>query len=303
MTVSDKDNLKKELLFLLDLFVEVCNNNNIKYYLAWGTALGAIRHKGMIPWDDDIDVYLLRDDYEKLQKLDSNVFGEYARLISWKRIKECTYPFLKLESLRTTLIELYNPIYVGGVYIDIFPLDFFTEKMFGYQRSNIQPMFDMYYILNIKKYSDCKNIVSYLKHMYRVRKVKKTNFLDKWDELSALNKSSFYVFDFHGPTEWHYKPLPFSVFGDGTPMSFEGKEYVLPSQYDTYLSHIYGDYMIPPPVEDRVGHESWLYLNLSKRIEGNELVYVVNDINRKTSFNFSLLNEIEYMKYKIHQIF
>ncbi len=115
---------KQLLLQLLDKFVEVCVQNNLKYYLAYGTVLGAIRHKGIIPWDDDIDIQMPREDYLKLQQLPKSVFGDEFQLSTWSNTPNYPYDFLKLEKLNTTLIErLTKKVYIGGVYIDIFPLD------------------------------------------------------------------------------------------------------------------------------------------------------------------------------------
>lgn len=74
--------IKKQLLYLLDTFVEVCQRNGLRYYLAGGSVLGAVRHQGFIPWDDDIDVYMPRNDYETLQRLPDSIWGAEMRLAS-----------------------------------------------------------------------------------------------------------------------------------------------------------------------------------------------------------------------------
>ena len=75
--------LKIALVAVLDKFIQVCEANNLRYYMAYGSALGAIRHKGIIPWDDDIDVQMPREDYEKIQLLPKSVWGD-MELTSWK---------------------------------------------------------------------------------------------------------------------------------------------------------------------------------------------------------------------------
>ena len=121
------EKVKQLLLKLLDKFVEVCAQNHLQYYLAGGSVIGAVRHKGFIPWDDDIDVHMPRPDYEKLQLLPDSVWGEDMRLATWRKTQNYTYDFLKLELLNTTVIERLHPNYVGGIFLDIFPLDFISD--------------------------------------------------------------------------------------------------------------------------------------------------------------------------------
>ena len=119
--------MKQLLLSLLDKFVAVCEQYHLQYYLAAGSVLGAVRHKGLIPWDDDIDVYMPRADYEKLQTIPDEVWGEDMRLATWRKTKNYTYDFLKLELTNTTVIERYHPLYVGGVFLDVFPVDVYPS--------------------------------------------------------------------------------------------------------------------------------------------------------------------------------
>ena len=102
--MADSTSHKEILLKLLDRFVDVCEKNGLRYYLAAGSVLGAVRHHGIIPWDDEIDVFMPREDYELLQHLPDDIFGQGFRLASWKKTKNYTYDFLKLESLDTTIL-------------------------------------------------------------------------------------------------------------------------------------------------------------------------------------------------------
>ena len=113
---------------LLKEFRAFCNENGIRFFLAYGTLLGAIRYKGFIPWDDDIDVLVPREDYNKLIRIfrDSDKY----RLYSFERNQKYGYPFAKLCDMSTRKIEFYfEPLVDYGVDIDIFPLDYWDDDI------------------------------------------------------------------------------------------------------------------------------------------------------------------------------
>ena len=114
--------LQIKLLSMLDTFHKICIENNLSYYVVGGTALGAIRHKGFIPWDDDIDVGMPRDDYEKFKNLAKTLYlSEYEFEFSGK--KDFTYTYGKMYDTTTTLIENNRYRICRGIFIDIFPID------------------------------------------------------------------------------------------------------------------------------------------------------------------------------------
>ena len=114
---------KQILIDILDEVVRVCKKNNLKYYLGYGTVLGAVRHQGFIPWDDDVDVVMPRRDYEYLIQNRDRLFKGKYRLAFYGITPQYHYDFVKIERTDTTLIERIDPLYVGGLYVDIFPLD------------------------------------------------------------------------------------------------------------------------------------------------------------------------------------
>ena len=124
----NSDEVKKIELQLLLKFDELCKKHDLQYSLCGGTLLGAIRHKGFIPWDDDIDVMMPRDDFEKLLKLEkTQASDQVEKLVSWKSGKSI-YPFIKMINTKTVLKEKYlDKEYTTGVWIDIFPIDGMPE--------------------------------------------------------------------------------------------------------------------------------------------------------------------------------
>ena len=116
--------LQSKQLQMLEKLIEIFESNGIKYWMAYGSVLGAIRHDGFIPWDDDIDVYINGRDYEKLQKIFNKNVIDGLRLDDSFLCDNYPFTFPKIISDDTVLIEnrLKNSEYKGGIYIDIFPL-------------------------------------------------------------------------------------------------------------------------------------------------------------------------------------
>lgn len=297
--MTDKEKMKNLLQRMLDQFVEVCEQNNLHYYLAAGTVLGAIRHKGMIPWDDDIDVYLMRSDYEKIQQLPQSVWGEGMRLATWRNTPDYRYHFLKIELTDTTLIEQFDPMYVGGVYLDIFPLDdvpMDADKA-REQNAEIRKCFDKYYLLNATTPNKCVSLFHYLKYQWKHFYFTRQYIQDYWEKIaSRYEGTSEWVADYH--SEGYDKPMMKEWFGEGVMAEFEGKQYRIPKDYDAYLTYMYGDYMTPPPITDREGHP-WFYVNMEKRIDGEERKNVVREIKKKIAFQWNFKPEWKYITNKI----
>ena len=122
--------IQKVELNLLKEFVKVCEKNNLRYFMVGGSALGCVRHKGFIPWDDDIDVAMPREDYEKFMKMQDEL-PSYCFIQNYKTDPHYIYNYGKLRDSRTTFIESYYKYHRinHGVWIDIFPLDGISSKM------------------------------------------------------------------------------------------------------------------------------------------------------------------------------
>lgn len=284
---------KKVLLGLLDKFVEVCEQNGLKYYLAGGSVLGAVRHKGFIPWDDDIDVHMPREDYEKLQHLPQSVFGVRYRLASWRTVKNYRYDFVKIEDLSTTLIERFHPQYVGAVFLDIFPLDAVNDNKKEHlkQLNKLNRLIRNYIDGYLKNDFECKTLVELFLLKIKRKVFLRPFLLEKWEKCVSLGwENHNFVADCHSP--WKDRPLHKSVFGSGTKMIFEGKQYIVPSDYDTYLRHLYGDYMTLPPKDKRIAH-GFEYVNYSQRLNDREAQSIFESILQKYKYHFSFKREIK----------
>jgi len=260
------DKLQMVQFDLLKEFIRVCEKNHLRYYLFGGTCLGSIRHQGFIPWDDDVDLAMPRPDFDKLMKLGSEFSNPYF-LQNRESNKHYIYTFAKLRNSNTTYIEYvfsHNMIN-HGVWIDIFPLDGLSKKKNKKELHKFKP----YWIWGQLTFS-------YLYHVMRPIRFNKHFFSDIGLDLISLVFLPFNIFNWNlrvielleksipydkatlvGPYETMYfnqEALPPSVFGDGVDAKFEGITVKVPSDYKTYLTHIYGDYMKLPPLEKQVGH-------------------------------------------------
>lgn len=268
--------LQKCELELLKEVLKVCENHGLKCFLIGGTTLGAIRHGGFIPWDDDIDIGLPRPDYDKLMAL-AKEFKDPFFLQNYITDPKYPYNFAKLRNSDTTFIEKqFSHIKMNqGVYIDIFPIDGISKKnKINFRvKLRVYTMWFRFYLI-------------YLGRLYRPIRKKhfiKDLFVDifalffmPWNVGHFLNKSieksmkkipyqeANLVVNFQG-ANFSKEPLPKEYFGDGIYKKFEDiDECLVQSNYDRYLSWIYNDYMTPPPPEKQIGHHYHRGLDLNK---------------------------------------
>ncbi len=123
MAAYDIRPLQLKILDTLKEVDAVCRRNGLRYYITAGTLLGAVRHKGFIPWDDDLDIAMPRPDYDRLIACSKEWLPQHLELICAENDRDYPFPFAKIQNAATTLIERKHIRYLGGVYIDVFPLD------------------------------------------------------------------------------------------------------------------------------------------------------------------------------------
>ncbi|PAF41511.1 LicD family protein [Helicobacter sp. 11S02596-1] len=278
--------LQECLLEVLLEFKRVCDENNLEYFLDCGTLLGAVRHQGFIPWDDDVDVCMPRKDYERLIELDKQgVFKEKFAFKHWDKTKNYIWGYGRLEDQRTTTISsafdwLKNsPLitnnriaYKSGAGIDVFILDGGgADKSLAKKHFSFLVRLDAYICFRYRKLSPqhkkfpkkiilrflallSKNNlwINFLKWLYKY-KIAKFPFDDKNSELLG------------NIVQMEYPSMqclyPKSVIYPLSEVSFEGHTFKAPADTDMYLREMYGDYMQLPPEEERTGHLP-AYVNL-----------------------------------------
>lgn len=249
-----------ELMILKD-FIKFCDENNITYFMYAGSLLGTIRHNGFIPWDDDLDVGMLRDEFEKFKKLYSS--NEKYELLSIESEEDYTYFFAKL-SLNNTRFEEKWASQLGfdiGFNIDIFVLDDLTDNKYkrSYQLKKAF-LYNRLIIMSKIRLDDLPFVSKLISHsMYHLLNLFKLNpsklnkrclnFLNKYSDANAKN-----VFDISAMA--HEYPLIYdkSDFKDVEKVKFEDIYVNVPKNYDKILTELYGDYMQLPPEDKRYNH-------------------------------------------------
>lgn len=273
------EEIKKIELEILRNIAAFCDENGLTYYLAYGTLLGAIRHHGFIPWDDDIDIWMPRDDYEKfLKSYNSSCNDKRYKLIS-PCDENAKHTFAKVCRTDTVKIESgirYNKDYLG-IDVDIFPLDGQPEEQGEYQRYYNKKM--KFY--KIHSYMLLETSIARNRLKANIFNIIRSPFLPfeksivKWvkDKTAELNKlydynNSQYV----GSTDSVYNVKNDrylkKCFDEKIKVKFEGDYFYAPKGYDEILTLRYGDYMKLPPIEKRVTHhQNNCYWKNSMKIE------------------------------------
>lgn len=256
------EKIHARLLCMLKDLHKICVENHITYYMVCGTALGAARHKGFIPWDDDVDIGMPRPDYERFSSLSRKKFPEYLELRWYKNTKKSPFQFIKLIDNRTTLKEELYDNYVEGLYIDIFPLD--GAKPDGFMENIRRRRIWFLYILVMEKSSTQKKNTALKRFAKKCIKTFNVKWLHDRLEKRLLGESyddCTMVANFLGA--W-VKGVVMEKRVYGTPKlyPFEDAEFFGPEIIDEYLTNLYGDYMTPPPPKERVFKHNYLFLDL-----------------------------------------
>ena len=253
-TVSKLKNIEIDIL---KEFTLVCDKLELKYYIIAGTLIGAIRHDGFIPWDDDIDVAMPREDYEKFILQGQDLLPSHLFIQTNKTDPEFAFNYAKIRNSNTTFMEEGNRNcrINSGVFIDIFVLDDFPKSSFRRKYIMIK---DKVYLTAIGRVFYRKNISRGLKLRQAITKML---FKSPYD---ALNRREKYISSFKKSGIVHNfssiycekEIVPWQWYGEGVLVDFEGLKVNAPTEYDLLLRHIYGDYMKLPPEEKRVSHHT-----------------------------------------------
>lgn len=252
------NDLQKKSLELLRIFINICEKWNISYYLVCGSALGAVKYQGFIPWDDDIDVGMLREDYERFLAIAPENLPDWCFIQNYKTEELYPQTYSKLRNSNTAFIEKgieYLPIN-HGIFIDIFPLDgypkcSFAQRRFEWKRKvnawirysvlekhsneKIQKRNKILRAIGVHKLTKYAHI--YIENLFKRYPVQKS---DLWCNFGNWQGKLEYA------PKWHY--------GKGTWATFEGLAVRIPENYDAYLTQKYGDWRKDPPKDKQKTH-------------------------------------------------
>lgn len=247
-----------ELMVLKD-FIKICDENNLKYFIYGGSLLGAVRHKGFIPWDDDIDVIMFREDYERFKKIFLSKPNEKYELLSHELYDDYFFLFAKIMLKGTKFEEWWvNQVsFSVGINIDIFVLDDVSDNDINcFIETKYCRTLDRILTLSSIKLEDYPFIVqtfsNILHSVLKLLKIKPIKIINKCLKILTKHKNTKRVCDMsalHHPQIYQRKD-----FENGIKIDFEDIKVNAPINSHNILEQIYGDYMQLPPEEDRYNH-------------------------------------------------
>ena len=253
--IIDIQELRNVQMGILHDVHEYCEAHGLRYFLSSGTLIGAVRHGGYIPWDDDIDIYMPRSDYEQFM---ASYKAENYRVLNPATEQHYYYTFAKVVDIRTRMVEAETQGYTIGVYMDIFPIDYVSDD--EQERERVFRKKKLLYKIRRCKIAGSNPLKSRLAYLVyknwplsvkqverRIRKLivhaEPTHTVCNMTEAGPGMKGCFSAADIVSAVD----------------IEFEGRTYKTMVGYKDYLEHTYGDYMTLPPVEQRVTHHFEAY--------------------------------------------
>ncbi|MCI1741501.1 MAG: LicD family protein [Prevotella sp.] len=273
-----KEEWIKRVIGVLRFIIKVCENNNLRYYAAAGTTIGAVRHHGFIPWDDDVDIQMPRKDYDKFLSIMSSMKNSPYKIIYPQINSDYYLQFAKVYDDKATLLERNDQRCLIGPFVDVFSKDGCpdndgkTEELFtkyhyyqGFWNNSVEYWNSKEYIHQFFSLKWKYLIKHTLCHVFKIP-------IRKWAFKGMHNIESLYDYDksnnvitWCGLNKCEKEIHLREWFGSGVNVQFEDLKIKIPTNFDAYLKCMYGNYMQLPPKEDQVSHHYVAYLNLEKR--------------------------------------
>lgn len=262
MAEHSLNDTQRYILHVLREVISVLDELNIPYYMQGGTMLGAVRHKGFIPWDDDVDLLIPREDYGRMISLFKDT--ERYRLFAHEKDADYLYPYAKICDMTTRKDETGYENKLGlGVDIDLFPLDAWDDDLEKAKKEARYIKKMMFYLgLSRREKADSVNpLKRAVKSMlmlwckmrgssYFLRKINEAAYKKEQKGNNYVGAKSWCVYGERGI-------IPSEAFARSVDIEFEGRMFPAPVGYDTYLTCLYGDYLPEPPKEKQKTHHSF----------------------------------------------
>ncbi|MBQ3881837.1 MAG: LicD family protein [Bacteroidales bacterium] len=286
MNNREKELFFSDLLKTLDSFIRLADREHLRWYMAYGSAIGAVRHQGMIPWDDDIDVYMPREDYVKFLSLKEEVLPKGYSIVYPGRdpSQDVPFPYAKYTSLGCTVWEQERYPIILGTFIDVFPLDDCHAEEEGVDS------FRKKYLKNFELYKRAFRKTSFKEWLsfFGERDFRRAA-VTLWDALTLRFRRNTFLEKFlksekelseggipgsgpkkctclQSPYPTSREIYPIEWFSSEVLMPFEGLQVKLPAGYDSLLRQIYGDYMVPPPSAKRQSMHHHFFVDMGRRL-------------------------------------
>lgn len=270
MTKETLRELQLKQLDMLKYFKSFCDKNSLRFYLIGGCLIGALRNKGFVPWDDDVDVLMPRDDYEKLYKLwrKQETDGRF-RLLKTDDDMFTGNIFITITDTNYTLVKA-NQTEVDiphGLVMDVFPLDVCPDSRFARKMQYIWTMLYSLFLAQVvpEKHGGLIGFGSkMLLSVFRGKKLRNKiwRFCEKKMTKYKLSENKCVTELCSGP-HWMKIEYPKHIYDDVAYVTFEGLEMPCMSGYDEYLTMVFGNYMEEPPKEEQVPHHDIAYIDLN----------------------------------------
>lgn len=282
-----EEEFKQWRIIITDIFKafhNICQTHNLRYFACGGTAIGAVRHQGIIPWDDDIDLSMPRPDYDRLVNLCSTIdMGDYE-LVTPRNTENYPLPFIKICKKNTTLVEEVDTPCILGAFIDIFPLDGTCKDVA--EAAKLKRRYERLWN-KLEAISTHNTFGEYISLLFKPHEwgrfaIKTLGFLFR-NKMRSIIISSIDNISYKHPYETAENVIIYSgsygareimpktfCEGEDIPMPFEDAVILMPSGYEDYLTRIYGKYMELPPKDKRVSHHLHALVDLNRRLTKEE---------------------------------
>ena len=243
---------------ILKEFVRICDELELTYFLVCGSALGAAKYKGFIPWDDDIDVGMPREDYDIFCAKAQKMLPEHLFLQNYQTDKYYPLIFSKIRNCNTTFIEKsYATSNINhGIYIDVFPLDGYPENerlKAKIEREKKRYLLTRLCCLDVPRSWKTALLVT-AQRLFGIHKNPR-KFVERFEkQIKQYPTSESTVWCNHGNWQGELEYAPKEQYGEGIFVDFEGLRVRIPEKYDEYLIQKYGDWREDPPESEKEGH-------------------------------------------------
>lgn len=281
MEISPADKIKYRDLLLqtYKAFAKFCFDNGISFCAAGGTMIGAVRHQGFIPWDDDVDVYMKRKDYDKFisrrellaktnyEIIDSNNEGYYCAMAKFSHRHSTIWEFQSIPCLLGAYIDVFVLDYEDGTRDEVIRkrLNFARKVDFFYVCSNNHPMKEIFKQI---QHGNLKKSLWYVFQKFFFRIIHQ--ILKKYIIIYSKKKQGEWLVAYTG-TSREKDIFRAEWFAESVSFPFEDTWIYVPSGYDEFLTAMFGNYMNYPPVEEQTSHHALFYYNLDRRISKSEI--------------------------------
>ena len=259
ISLEEQKLLQMDILDAVDRF---CNEHSINYSMACGTLLGAIRHGGYIPWDDDIDIYMLREDYNRFEaEFPEEYEGKYG-FATLKRYDDWTLAFGKVYDNRTCCVEKRSKSKNPGINIDIFPIDDVPDsdaEWDTYNKQRRKNLLDLRHSgLTLSPINSLLKNIGAIVYGIRFYFTDRKKLTQKISDFAQIHNHKGYHRVFENTMGLAVKsPFRKSLFDEIIYIPFEERKYKAFKEYDEFLTSVFGDYMTPPPVEKRISFHTF----------------------------------------------